>query len=1262
MQFVKNGPNVPEKLLQAHEEGKVVFFCGAGISFPAGLPGFGGLVWNLYDKMGITPDAVQAQALKLGQFDTAVSLLEGVKQTNQWRRDVRLAMAELLNPDYTSSKSTATHKALLHLSKIVDKETKERKTRLITTNFDRVFHKAGEAENLNYPTYQAPLLPVPKNRWDGLVYLHGLLPEKINGTDLDNLVISSGDFGLAYLTERWAARFVSELFRSYTVCFVGYSLNDPVLRYMMDALAADRLLGESPPEMFAFGEFKKGEFDTEYQQWKAKNVTPILYKSYHKHYYLHETISKWADTYKDGLGGKEQIVVTTAFSNPSSSDLHNDYARKLAWALSDPTGVPAKTFSQLKPSPPLAWLNILDSIELKKEDLSRFRIDQAGFDKELSYSLFSRPAKSADSPFMALASHPHVETKWDKIMFSLGKWLICHLNNPDLVLFILKRGGRLHPQLQWLINREIEDQRKNTFKGNNDYFEELRAKSTEAVVSKDMMIVWELVLAGYCEHSAHDISLYSWLDKYKYSSLTPALKNELRSILSPKIQFKKPYSISLNKSNKGIKKLLDWDISLASSFVHSALNTLDGVESWKNDISVLFPEFNAILLETMELKSMLNEADEFHDYTYIHQPSIKRHPQNKDYNDWTALIELLRDSWLSLLSSDQESAKNAVFVWWKTPFPLFKRLALFAIAEKELVSVEQVNSWLEQDGSRWLWSVTVQRELMQLLPALASRLNDPERIRLLKNIVNGPNREWFREDLTDEDFHRITQREIWLRLEKLKIAGLKFEKETEKIHQLIAQENPMWHLDEEQKEEFPFWMGDGERYRNTVSSPESEQGLIDWLKEKPNHEHWDNDEDDWPLRCKNDFDLAKNALITLEQDGVWIAERWREALQVWTENKLLSFKAWRHLSEFILTLSNHKLVEISWNLSRWLKSNGGCRPLGKDLYFRYFDKLIALPYTIEEEINDPITAAINHPVGILTESLFQQWYIEKPNDNEGLSTEFQHRFEQIILSEERDYQLGKVIIAANVLSLFRVAPSWTSEFVLPWFNWDNHELAIITWRSYLWSPRLHKALLVSIKNDLLETVNHYQELVNNKEQYARFLTYLALQKYDEYKVTELATAFKSLPEEALKHVASSLNDALSNSGDKFNEYWEHRIKVFLIKTWPKQTVFAEQTVNQLALLCLNTKSYFVDAFEILKHSLRQIEDTEYLVRKTLDSKLISSYPDEVLEFLNQLIVDEPRFRPPSKLNECLSQIVIVAPELEGNEIFVRLNTIVRQFE
>ena len=49
MQFIADGPDIPDALLQAHEEGRVVFFCGAGISYPAGLPGFKGLVEQIYD-------------------------------------------------------------------------------------------------------------------------------------------------------------------------------------------------------------------------------------------------------------------------------------------------------------------------------------------------------------------------------------------------------------------------------------------------------------------------------------------------------------------------------------------------------------------------------------------------------------------------------------------------------------------------------------------------------------------------------------------------------------------------------------------------------------------------------------------------------------------------------------------------------------------------------------------------------------------------------------------------------------------------------------------------------------------------------------------------------------------------------------------------------------------------------------------------------------------------------------------------------------
>lgn len=64
MQLVKDGPDIPERLLQAHEDGRVVFFCGAGVSYPAGLRDFSWLVQELYNELGVDPAPIEAAAIK----------------------------------------------------------------------------------------------------------------------------------------------------------------------------------------------------------------------------------------------------------------------------------------------------------------------------------------------------------------------------------------------------------------------------------------------------------------------------------------------------------------------------------------------------------------------------------------------------------------------------------------------------------------------------------------------------------------------------------------------------------------------------------------------------------------------------------------------------------------------------------------------------------------------------------------------------------------------------------------------------------------------------------------------------------------------------------------------------------------------------------------------------------------------------------------------------------------------------------------------
>ena len=58
MRFLDNGPAIPDELLHARDEGRVVFFCGAGVSrAKAKLPDFFGLAKKVMETLGVLADS-----------------------------------------------------------------------------------------------------------------------------------------------------------------------------------------------------------------------------------------------------------------------------------------------------------------------------------------------------------------------------------------------------------------------------------------------------------------------------------------------------------------------------------------------------------------------------------------------------------------------------------------------------------------------------------------------------------------------------------------------------------------------------------------------------------------------------------------------------------------------------------------------------------------------------------------------------------------------------------------------------------------------------------------------------------------------------------------------------------------------------------------------------------------------------------------------------------------------------------------------------
>lgn len=680
--FIENGPDIPERLLSAHEEGRVVFFCGAGISYPADLPDFRGLVDQIYDKLGTQRTAIEEQAYNNRQYDATLDLLEH-RYPGQ-RIAVRSVLANVLKPKWRSKGATTTHEALLQLA-----TDRKGKVRLVTTNFDRIFQRLMARHKPATPSFSAPLLPIPKpSRWHGVVHLHGLLPDPPDEIALNRLVLTSGDFGLAYLTERWASRFVSELFRSYTVCFVGYSINDPVLRYMMDALAVDEMLGESRPKAYAFGSFFNGGRDQAMLEWEAKKVTPLLYEvptGTQDHFALHLTLKEWADTYRDGVRGKEMVVAQHA-TTPPLTPSRLDYAvGRVLWALTD--GLAAKHFADLNPVPPLEWLDPLAEAQFKHEDLPRFGvIPKSETDDKLAFSVIRRPAPYVRAPWMSVANIGTQGSAWDDVMRHLAHWLTRHLDDPKLVLWLAKQGGQLHEEFARHVSSRIEYLDELAQKGKVDELARIRNDSPKAIPSPLMRTLWRLLLSGRLKSRMHDFNLYDWLRRFKQGGLAPTLRMELREMLTPRIVLRELYRWEVepagSREPQRIKDLVEWELVLSSDHVHSALRDMPKLPEWQTALPEMLQDFTVLLHDALDLMRELGGAENTSDMSYIHQPSISEHPQNKHFRDWTVLIDLVRDAWLATSKSNPAMARIAVEGWLQVPYPLFKRLVFFAAAQE----------------------------------------------------------------------------------------------------------------------------------------------------------------------------------------------------------------------------------------------------------------------------------------------------------------------------------------------------------------------------------------------------------------------------------------------------------------------------------------------------------------------------------------------------------------------------------------------------
>jgi hypothetical protein len=288
----------------------------------------------------------------------------------------------------------------------------------------------------------------------------------------------------------------------------------------------------------------------------------------------------------------------------------------------------------------------------------------------------------------------------------------------------------------------------------------------------------------------------------------------------------------------------------------------------------------------------------------------------------------------------------------------------------------------------------------------------------------------------------------------------------DRLDTLTAQ-YPEWTLSPDQRDEFPYWMGDGDTWRKFVATPRRRRELIEWLKQQPATDNWQ--EDDWQQRCRDNFATTACALCALAREGDWQTDRWREALQAWSEEKLLR-RSWRYMAPVLAGAPDDLLKSIAHGASWWLQAIAKTFEGHETHFLALASRILALDHQDVIDTDEPVMRAINHPVGHVTEALLRWWYRRSLEDRQGLPAEIKPTFTELCDTRIDKFRHSRVLLAAHVIALFRVDPDWATRNLLPLFDWQGSVAeARAAWEGFLlWSPRLHRPLIEVIKPAFLQ--------------------------------------------------------------------------------------------------------------------------------------------------------------------------------------------------
>lgn len=1241
MRFLADGPSIPDDLLLARDQGRVIFFCGAGVSRAyAKLPDFFGLANKVIKRLVIDDNDPSYKLMQeAGKIEGNVGIpgvisadsIFGYLERDFTKRDIEEAVASALKPK--ASCNLTAHKILLDLA-----TTSEGTVQLVTTNFDRLFDKCGR----KLQVWQPPRLPNPSmpEEINGIIYLHGRSTPNYKAAEDGGFVLSSSDFGRAYLSDGWATNFIRGIFQDYVVVFVGYSADDPPVRYLLEALHKT-----SGNKINAYA-FQSGDYDDAIARWQHKGVKAIPYSPDDGHKALWDSLRAWAERARDPDAWVTKVI-NASQNGPTVLQPHE--RGQVAHIISTYEG--AKRFCEAEVVPPAEWLCVFDKVQrfTRMNNPSPLIINNEPYvDPSYPYGLDSDflPSKTVSKGNHATLKT--LSTAWDAFEVNYhDKAAICDNNLtafrgywanhlPSMVPRIEKLGKWLakvcdQPAALWWASHQLSlNQRIQRFISNE-------LMRSDRPIDQNIRNAWRQLFEAWkhCENFYIEwIALQSVIETDGWSN---AIVRRFGEVLRPHLSvspspWNTPKLFEAEIAQKNKASLLEMDVKYP--VIHESIKVPD---RWR-------PAVVKALRQNLELALALEQEVGGYGLFYM-SPIIKGNDENIDNYQRTeglsALVIQFAELFTQLVKTNETAAKREFLSLPTEDDTIFARLRIWASKEKSIVSDNEFGQFISSLSDTAFWDIYHQRDLLLILAVRWETLDDTSRELIEQKLLIGP-KQWSQEKIVDFEERRdrsILERIQWLQNKQCKLST----NTVKQVQQLLSAVSDWKEVYSEGAADSldarSGFVRTDTNYEELTKIPLS-QILQQAEKISSRSDDWLVENDPFYGLCVEQPELAFAALTHAEKRGNFWTKAWQSFLylEVQKTDKTELIGA---IAEQLIHYPNAQLKTILYPAAFWLQNvsmnlSRDCPPI----FDRILNKLIG---TIREAPNESGTGivrgfekpdwameAINSPTGAIAQVLLNDPRLHGLEQNQGIPSEWLVRAETLLALPNDLHRYAMVIFFSNLEWFFTIDPQWTEDHLLPALQANDRDDRDAAWSGFLRGAKVPNGqLYMQLKSDMLELST--APLLSQKS-YSAVIANIILAGWGTVETTtgeryisndEMCSLLLKVDDKFRSHILWLVQRWSKDKDEKTHNLWRKQLPE-LLQIWPRNlSIRSSNTSAWFCTLAFSSKEQFPTIAALVLPLLSKIElDCLTLSSFTKPADdIIDQHPEKVLELIYAVLPD-----------------------------------------